>query len=541
MIRTLSMVSALSCAFVSAQDPIRIQLEPFATGLSGPVDIAHCGDDRLFVVEQAGVIKIIGPDGVVSPTPFMDITDIVNDGGGEQGLLGLAFDPDYATNGEFYVYYTAGTGNGTDRLSRFTVSSDPNVADEGSEEIIYDVVDPAGNHNGGDIDFGPDGYLYVGFGDGGSANDPWNNAQTLTNSALGDMIRIDVHGAEPFEVPATNPWVNAGNDTLPEIWASGLRNPWRWGFDALTGDLWIGDVGQNVWEEVDFWPAGDNSGPNFGWRCREGLVPTPSIDNPDCPGASAFVSPVSVHSHSAGWCSVIGGRVYRGAQFPHLFGHYLYTDYCPTAYFSLYPDGNGGFTRTQVLTSNGGAGTSCIAENSALELFVANVNNGTIKRIVDACPMDAPVVTQSEGTLTSTEADTYTWYFNDAVIPGASTQSIFVTESGDYHVVGGFANNCQLESSPVQVISTGIGGHGSEIFGLRPIPASEVVTIPTVPTGVALVRIVDMSGREVASHAVKAGSTATLNVADLADATYIVRLVDANGSLVQQRMMQVQH
>ncbi len=540
MLREISLVSILTCTGVVAQNPVRIQLQSFATGLNSPVDIAHCGDERLFVVEQAGVIRIVSPSGMVSTRPFLDIQDIVNDAGGEQGLLGLAFDPNYAANGEFYVYYTAGTGNGSDRLSRFRVSADPDSADVDSEEIIYNVVDPAGNHNGGDIDFGPDGYLYVGFGDGGSGNDPWNNGQSLTASALGDMIRLDVHGEAPYEVPPTNPWVGLANDTLPEIWASGLRNPFRWGFDALTGDLWIGDVGQNAWEEVDFWPAGDNSGPNFGWRCREGLVATSGIDQGECPAASAFVAPVSVHAHGDGWCSVIGGRVYRGSEYPHLYGHYLYTDYCPTPFYSLFPDGAGGFTRTQVTTGNNGAGISCIAENSALELFVANVSNGSIRRLVDACPMDAPVVTQDEGTLTSTEADDYVWYFNGQVIPGANTQSIFVTESGSYHVVGGFANNCDLASEPIQVISTGIMGAAPGTFSLTPIPARDAVVVSQVPGGVVSMSIMDLSGRVVAIHSLNGAGTITIDVAELANANYIARLVAADGTTVHQRTLQVQ-
>lgn len=541
MMRVIPLFSVLTCAMGVAQSPVRIQLQPFATGLNGPVDMAHCGDDRLFVVERAGLVRIVDPEGVVSARPFLDIRNIVNDAGGEQGLLGLAFDPDYAANGEFYVYFTAGTGNGTDRVSRFHVSSDPDSADVDSEEIIYSVVDPASNHNGGDLAFGPDGYLYVGFGDGGNHDDEWNNGQDLTASALGDMIRIDVHGEAPYAIPPTNPWVNANNDTLPEIWASGLRNPWRWGFDALTGDLWIGDVGQDNWEEVDFWPAGDNSGPNFGWRCREGLVETPTADTEGCPDASAFVGPVSVHGHTSGWCSVIGGRVYRGSEFPHLFGHYLYTDYCPTPFYSLFPDNAGGFTRTQATTGSVTAGTSCIAENSALELFVANVTNGTIKRIVDACPMDAPTITQNDGTLTSTEADTYTWYVNGEVIPGATTGSIFVTESGSYHVVGGFANNCHLTSAPVEVISTGMGTVAGGGFEIRPIPATDIVTIVSVPLGAVQARVMDLGGRVVAVHPIKSGTAITMSVAGLANANYIVRLVGSDGTMLQQRMMPVQH
>ena len=181
MLRPAFWLPLIATTLASAQDPVTIGLEDHATGLSSPVDIVHCGDERLFVVEQSGVIRIVSPTGEVSAVPFLDIADRVNDGGGEQGLLGLAFDPGYAENGRFYVYYIAGTAEGTSRLSRFRVTDNPDVADPASEEILYTVEQPAANHNGGDLAFGPDGYLYISFGDGGSGNDPWNNGQTLTN------------------------------------------------------------------------------------------------------------------------------------------------------------------------------------------------------------------------------------------------------------------------------------------------------------------------------------------------------------------------
>ena len=540
MIRNLLLVSLLPISTLYAQDPVTIALEPFATGLLSPVDIAHCGDERLFIVEQAGRIRIVDGEGTVAPTPFLDIQSRVNDSGGEQGLLGLAFDPDYATNGAFYVNYTAGTGNGSTRVSRFVVTADPNVADPASEVIVYTVPQPYANHNAGDLDFGPDGYLYVPFGDGGSSNDPPNNGQTLTDNALGDMIRIDVSGQDLYTIPSTNPWVGLNNDTLPEIWASGLRNPYRFGFDALTGDLWIGDVGQNQREEVDFWPAGDNSGPNFGWRCYEGDIATPGI-NDGCPPASSFVAPVSVHIHGAGWCSVIGGRVYRGTAFPRLFGRYIYTDYCPTPYFSLKPDGDGGFVREQVRANNGGIGTSCIAENSALELFVANVETGTIKHIVDQCPMAAPVIAQVGSVLSSTTANSYVWYLNGVVIAGANTQSITIDEVGEYYVVAGFGTACDLTSETIEVIQLDVNETGANIFRIYPSPARDMVMLSGLPTAVTAVRITDMSGRIVATHVLNGADRNMVAVADLANANYIFALLQADGTVIQQRVLQVQH
>jgi glucose/arabinose dehydrogenase len=539
MLKRLLISSLIPATTLLAQNPVTILLENFATGLIAPVDIAHCGDERLFIVEQAGRIMIVNPDGSVNPTPFLDIQTRVNDGGGEQGLLGLAFDPEYASNGRFYVNYTAGSGNGSTRVSRFRVTEEPNVADPDSEEILYTVVQPASNHNAGDLDFGPDGYLYIPLGDGGSGNDPWNNGQDLVASALGDIVRLDVSGETGYTVPESNPWVNAGNDTLPEIWASGLRNPFRFGFDALTGDLWIGDVGQNQREEVDFWPAGDNSGPNFGWRCYEGNIATPGI-NDDCPAASEFVGPVTDHTHGDGWCSVIGGRVYRGTEFPRLYGRYFYTDYCPTPYFSLRPDGAGGWIREQARPNNGGTGTSCIAENSALELFVANVNNGTIKRIVDQCPMPAPDITLNGFEITSTEADTYTWFLDGVEIPGAETQTITAQAAGDYYVVGTFGT-CSLISDTVQVVGTAVASLGAEDLKVIPVPARDRITLQGVPAGTQLVELVDLTGRVVLSRSWNGSGQGVIELGQLESAAYVLRLTDATGAVIAQRNIQVQH
>lgn len=539
MLKRLLISSLIPATTLLAQNPVTILLENFATGLIAPVDIAHCGDERLFIVEQAGRIMIVNPDGSVNPTPFLDIRTRVNDSGGEQGLLGLAFDPGYASNGRFYVNYTAGSGNGSTRVSRFRVTEAPNVADPDSEEILYTVVQPASNHNAGDLDFGPDGYLYIPLGDGGSGNDPWNSGQDLVASALGDIVRLDVSGETGYTIPATNPWVNAGNDTLPEIWASGLRNPFRFGFDALTGDLWIGDVGQGQREEIDFWPAGDNSGPNFGWRCYEGNIATPGI-NDDCPAASEFVGPVTDHTHGDGWCSVIGGRVYRGTEFPRLFGRYFYTDYCPTPYFSLRPDGAGGWIREQARPNNGGTGTSCIAENSALELFVANVNNGTIKRIVDQCPMPAPDITLNGFEITSTEADTYTWFLDGVEVPGAETQTITAQAAGDYYVVGTYGT-CSLISDTVQVVGTAIASLGAVELKVIPVPARDRITLQGLPAGTVRVELVDLTGRVVLSRSWNGSGQGVIELGLLESAAYVLRLTDATGAVIAQRNVQVQH
>lgn len=362
-----------------AQPPVSIELQLVNGGRTQPVAIANAGDERLFVVERAGLIHILRPDGSWAPQPFLDITDRVNDGGGEQGLLGLAFHPDHANNGYFYVHYTGGTGVGNSRVSRFSVSADPDDALETSEYVVWSVVQPGPNtnHRGGDIHFGPDGNLWFATGDAGGTGDPSNYAQGLTQP-FGKMLRIHVDGAQPYSMPADNPYVSSGGGVLPEIWANGLRNPWRFSIDEPTGDVWIGDVGQGVWEEIDFWPGGDHSGPNFGWRCYEG---TAAYNTAGCGGAGAYDPPVIQHNQSDGWCAIVGGHVYRGQNFSRLYGRYIYTDWCLGTFRSLEPDG-GGWT-VDTLLQSGIMGFAAIGESANGELYTCNQQNGNIYRLAD--------------------------------------------------------------------------------------------------------------------------------------------------------------
>jgi glucose/arabinose dehydrogenase len=303
-------------------DPNAYTWQPLASGLQRPVDLQADGSGRLFILEKVGRIRIL-QDGQLLEASFLDITDRVRSSGNEQGLLGLAFHPQYVQNGYFFVNYT--DNNGDDVIARFNVSSDPNLADPTSETILISVSDPFPNHNGGVLTFGPDGYLYAGLGDGGSQGDPFGNAQK-TDNLLGKVLRLDVDSAEPYAVPADNPFGN-------EIWAYGLRNPWRISFDRLTGDLYIGDVGQNAWEEIDFLEAGSPGGANFGWNYREGTH--------DYKGnaPSGLIDPVAEYSHSEGGCSVTGGYVYRGSM-PEWNGIYLYGDYCTGLIWGLIRSGN---------------------------------------------------------------------------------------------------------------------------------------------------------------------------------------------------------
>ncbi|HYE76703.1 MAG TPA: PQQ-dependent sugar dehydrogenase, partial [bacterium] len=312
----------LVAAVATAQPTLR--LRPLVRGLERPVEVTSPPNDkRLFIIEQPGRIRVVGADGKLRATPFLDIVDRVVSSGNEQGLLGLAFAPDYAKSGYFFVNYT---GRGGDTyVTRFQRDpANPDKANVASELRIYFARQPFSNHNGGCMRFGPDGMLYVGLGDGGAGGDPGNRAQDLA-SPLGKLLRLDVRGAtaqKPYAVPADNPFVKQ-KGALPEIWAYGLRNPWRFAFDRQNGDLWIADVGQNKWEEVDWVTARNAPGANYGWRCREGAH---AFKPKDCGGR--LVEPVFEYGHDErGGYSITGGFVYRGRAYPALAGYYVCADY----------------------------------------------------------------------------------------------------------------------------------------------------------------------------------------------------------------------
>ena len=295
----------------------QIRAVEVASGLSSPLYLtAPPGDARLFVVEQVGRVRIIR-NGSVLTRPFLDISGIVASGG-ERGLLSIAFDPNYASSGFFYVNYTDRAGD--TRVERYRVTSDPDVGDQNSAKLILAVDQPYSNHNGGLVKFGPDGMLYIGMGDGGSGGDPQNHGQNR-NTLLGDLLRIDVRTGDPYSIPADNPYRQDPN-ARPEIWAYGLRNPWRFSFDPPSGQLYIADVGQNQWEEINAVPA-NAPGLNYGWRIMESA----HCYNPSNCSSSGLVAPVHEYSHSDG-CSITGGYVYRGTRMSALAGHYFYADYC---------------------------------------------------------------------------------------------------------------------------------------------------------------------------------------------------------------------
>jgi len=335
---------------------------PVVSGLDRPVDLQHAtdGSGRLFIIEKTGRIRIF-QNGQLVETPFLDIDERVGSSGNEQGLLGLAFHPDFVENGFFYVNYT--DNNGDTVIARYHVTDDPNVADPNSEVALLHVDQPFRNHNGGVLAFGPDGYLYAGLGDGGSAGDPNGNAQSL-DTFLGKILRLDVDSGDSYAIPPDNPFGN-------EIWAYGLRNPWRFSFDQANGDLFIGDVGQNAWEEIDYVAAGTSGGLNFGWDYFEG---THSYEGTP-PQDAQFVSPVAEYSHSEG-CSVTGGYVYRGSM-PEWNGIYLYGDYCSGTVWGLIRS-DGGW-QNQFLFGAPGSITS-FGQDEAGEIYML-IDSGQVLRL----------------------------------------------------------------------------------------------------------------------------------------------------------------
>ncbi|MCB0761811.1 MAG: PQQ-dependent sugar dehydrogenase [Flavobacteriales bacterium] len=423
--------------------PIEVVLESFITGLNNPVGITNAGDDRLFIVEQhTGRIKIYNSSGVYQAT-FLDIGSQVT-GGSEQGLLGLAFHPQYANNGKFYVNLTNNSGD--TEIREYTVSADPNSADASSAVLLLSIDQPFSNHNGGHIAFGPDGYLYIGMGDGGSGGDPQNNAQNNA-SLLGKMLRIGVLGNGTYFIPGDNPFIGDVG-TPDEIWATGLRNPWKFSFDREAGDLWIADVGQNAWEEVNFTPASSTGGENYGWRCYEGLH---TYNTSGCAGAGTYTFPVDEYSHSGadGFCSITGGVVYRGSMFESFVGTYFFTDYCDGRIYAYQSDGGGGFTEI-IANTNGNFGYVAFGEDSGGEVFIADIG-GTIYRLVDPCDDFNPTISLVGGEFEVAGGGVaYWWYQDDVLIPGANAVTYAPTAPGLYYCVVDDGGDCVKQTNTLE-------------------------------------------------------------------------------------------
>jgi len=436
-------------ATVEAAPDNSLILQPFITsGLSNPVFLTNAGDgsNRLFIVEQGGKIKIFS-NGQLLSTPFLDLTASVVCCG-EQGLLGLAFHPQFKTNGRFWVFYTAKppspnpTGTvGDNTLEEYQVSpANANQANPTPVRTLFHIPDPFPNHNAGMLGFGPDGYLYVTTGDSGSGGDPNGNGQNV-NVLFGKMLRLDVDNipaGATYGIPPTNPFVGQ-TDKRPEIWAYGFRNPWRWSFDRQTGDQLVGDVGQGIWEEIDVLPKGVGGG-NYGWNTREGahcFQPSTGCQT------TSLIDPVLEYNHSQGDCAVIGGYVYRGSAFPSLQGTYLYADECTGRVWRARNQG-GTWTSTEALDTN--LNPSAFGEDEAGEVYLVNLG-GSVLRVANVAtcstrpPVSVQVTSVGNGTLRVVVAATdNTTILNNTLVSLAfgNVSNALVTAGGRTDVRGGF-------------------------------------------------------------------------------------------------------
>lgn len=445
-----SILVAMLGIFNGFSQTINLQ-QVIGSGITSPIGayFAPGNDSIMYILQQTGRIKVANVNtGVVSGTDFLNVTSKLTSSGNEQGLLGMAFHPNYASNGYFFINYTK-TGGGATVVARYKRNvGNPLTADIASEDIVMQVTQPFSNHNGGQLQFGRDGYLYIGLGDGGSGGDPNGNGQNKL-VRLAKMMRVAVEDSG-YSVPADNPFV--GNASyLPEIWSIGLRNPWRYSFDMVTADLWIADVGQELWEEIDFEPA-NTGGRNYGWRCYEGNV---TYNTSGCGAAPNYTPPVYVFSSGAGSgnCSVTGGFVYRGGTYGELYGKYIFTDYCSGKFWTMEPNGLGGWTTNQVTTTPQLTyQLSSFGQDGKGEMYAVSREGNKIYKLtgVLCAPSD---IYSSTGSLVSctgsielhapySASNSYAWYRNDTLL--SETSSVLNTPlSGTYKVlVENIANSC---------------------------------------------------------------------------------------------------
>lgn len=427
----------------------QLSLELFAEGFNSPIEVVHAGDDRLFVAQQGGVVKVLNADGSTNGTNFLDISALTSPGG-ERGLLGLAFHPDYADNGYFFINYTNTSGNTV--IARYSVSeTDADVADAGSAEIILTVNQPASNHNGGCLRFGPDGYLYISMGDGGGAGDTNNNGQN-TNTLLGKMLRLDVDSGLPYSIPATNPFADGGG--AGEVWAYGLRNAWKFSFNRLNNDLWIADVGQNAIEEINRVDSSE-SGYNFGWRCFEGS----QVYNSDgCSLTDMYTMPIAEYTHAeTGGCSITGGYVYTGTTYD-LQDIYIFADYCNNKLGMVDTEGNVTYTN-----AFGGNNFAAFGEDINGELYVAGKSSGDIFKI-----------TGPELSTKNLEGSAFSIY------PNPASDVVYIQQKGS----GSYASHLDVYDMSGKLLMS------------RGLENTEINTIATssLPAGLYLVNLKDANG-----------------------------------------------
>jgi len=451
-IKKLLFASILIAGFGKLFAQPSVTLSTFCSGFTWPTKIANCGDSRLFVIQKTGKIFIVDSLGIKNPTPFIDLSTIATvpaSVSSERGTLGITFHPNYVQNGYIYIDYTRAS-DGATRVSRFTRDSlDANKANLNTELNLLTIAQPYSNHNGGNLEFGKDGYLYIGMGDGGSGNDPNNNAINL-NSYLGKMLRIDVDNAANglnYGIPASNPFADTTSTTVKkEIWTYGMRNPWRWSFDKLNGDLWIGDVGQDAYEEIDYQAANSAGGQFYGWRCWEGFhtnTASAAITS-GCAGIVNSYPPIFEYPHSFNQsCSVTGGNVYRGGQFNEMYVYYFHIDYC-SGYLRWNKRSDAGtFTSGLAATNALALGFVTFGENRDGELFMANINDGKVYRMNGAnCKPTATIGYADssqicEGTILQTPYAAnlhYQWSYNGNVLANDTLNHLIGNNSGLYSV-----------------------------------------------------------------------------------------------------------
>jgi glucose/arabinose dehydrogenase len=520
-----------------------LSLNLLADGYNRPCEIVNAGDERLFIVQQPGIIEILLPDGTQINDPFLDIQSAVQDGGFEQGLLGLAFAPDYCTSGEFYVNYTTTFGGTTyTRVSRFAVNPDnENDALEDSEEIILEFEQDFNNHNGGQLLFGPDGYLYIATGDGGSGGDPFNRAQDIM-SHLGKILRIDV-STDPYSIPDSNPF--AFDDFgLDEIWAYGLRNPWKITFDPETGDLYIADVGQSDWEEVNFQPANSDGGENYGWRCYEGTEEYNTSGN--CSDITGTVFPVLEYNHTnvgnGQRCSVTGGMVYRGSSFPSLEGRYILSDYCSGEYWVLWEAFGEwqSFLGDELESTLVSFGTDVWGE-----LYALNGSEGTVSQVVEGGGEFLDHIQFDGGTTLQSllSGASYTWFLNGEALEGLNSQTIEIDQIGTYSLEITTETGCVINTSDIEVeaLST-FDQNLVESFQVFPNPATSQVFVKIELVSAQGKRmeleIFDAIGRQVAGKSVNESGTTDFSLDQLNRGLYTVVLRTTEGlPLARQKLI----
>ncbi len=519
-----------------------LSLNQIASGYDRPCEIVHAGDERLFVVQQPGLIDILLPDGTQIDQPFLDIQSAVQDAGFEQGLLGLAFAPDYCTSGEFYVNYTTTIGS-TDytRVSRFSVNPEnENDALENSEEVLMEFEQDFSNHNGGQLTFGPDGFLYIATGDGGSGGDPFNRAQDIM-SHLGKILRIDV-STDPYSIPESNPF--AFDDFgLDEIWAYGLRNPWKISFDSETGDLFIADVGQMELEEVNFQPADSDGGENYGWRCFEGTDEYTTSGN--CSDISGTIFPVFEYEHvdigNGERCSITGGEVYRGNSFNSLNGKYIFSDWCSGEYWVLWQSFGEWQTSfgDQLQTNITSFGTDVWGE-----MYAVSGSGGTVSQVIEGNGQFLDHIQFDGGTMLESllSGETYTWFLNGEELEGQTTQSIEIDQTGTYVLEITTSTGCVITTSELEVEALNILDKDLiSQFNLYPNPANGEVFIEiewVKNTGRTMeLEVFDNLGRRVSNTSINHSGTVNLDVQGLPAGLYTVLIRSNNGQPLARKKL----